>query len=223
MKNIPKISVFVLFTALLLNFGPATHAQDSSESGSINEVTENLKTRLKETVEGVNLEELASSPRAYVGVVRDIIKDTIVIEDKSGKKNIMVDDTTSIIRSPGNAEIELDSVRIEDYIIAMGYKAEEDELSGKRLIVSATPFSPPKKLSGLGTIESIDKYSFDINTADSEENLELFFTKNTIYKSPESSLDFEDVSVGDQVLYTAIIDKDGDWSATIVMQIKPAN
>ena len=142
------------------------------------------------------------------------------VEDKDGKKNVAIGSDATIVRSPGNADIDIDSVRIDDYIIAMGYSKGDDELEGKRVIVSEKPFAPPEKLAGIGKVSSIDKYAFMITPRDGGDDIELFFTKSTSYKSSEGSLDFKDISPGDEVLFTAVRDQDNDWSATIVMRIK---
>lgn len=217
MSNIRFTFVLALVIALSVSFTTAHAKEEASESGTINEVTTNLRERLKEALG--NEEAAAEGPRAYVGVIRDVIKNTIVVEDKDGEQSVMVGSDTEIVRSPGNSKITIDNIQIEDNVIAMGYPAEDDELLGKRLIVSVKPFSPPEKLSGLGKITDIGKYAFIIQTA-VESKLEVFFTKETEYKSPSASLEFEDVSVGDQVLFTAVKDKDGDWSATVLMQFK---
>lgn len=188
------------------------------------EVTNNLKERLKEVVTGTEINEV-SEPKlsGYIGQVTDIIQNTIILEDKEGKKSVRVDDDSTILRSPGSKEIDLESVRIEDSIIAIGVPSADDEITGRRIIVSTTALTPPDKISGIATISSIDKYSFSLTVAGQEDPFKLFFTSSTVYKSPSTILDQEDLSVGDEILYTAARDKDDDWSATIVMQIKPTN
>lgn len=227
MKSLLKISLFLFIALLSLPIYARAQAEPTaspSPSPNLEEVTENLKERLKNSVgnlEEINLVEEKLSLRGYIGTVTDIIQDTIVIADKSGKKNINVLTETTILRSPGNKEIDLDNVRLDDAIIAIGDPLSEDELDGKRLIVSEETFSPPEKLAGLATINKINRYSFDLTTSQGE-SLELFFTGKTAYKKPAKSLELADLAEGDEILFTAVKDKDDDWSATIVMQITPA-
>lgn len=215
MQKLPLIS---LFFALALVAAPLAIAED--------EVTENLKERLKTAVSGAQVNEIVPTGqlKGYVGTVTDIIQNTIILEDKSGKKSVRVGDDSTLLRTPGSAEIKLESVRIDDSIIAIGdpLGEEEDEIDGKRIIVSENAFTPPAKLSGLGTVKAVNRYSFDLDVPDSDEDLELFYTGKTTYKTQDSTLEFEDIGEGDEILFTAVKDKDGDWSATIVMQIKPA-
>ncbi len=217
-KSLISLSFALL---LVLTARSLVLAQSSTPSGTKNEeqVTENLKARLKQTV-GINEVGDTSQIRGYVGQVEDVIKNTLVVKDKDGKKNVAIGSDATIVRSPGNADIDIDSVRIDDYIIAMGYSKGDDELEGKRVIVSEKPFAPPEKLAGIGKVSSIDKYAFMITPRDGGDDIELFFTKSTSYKSSEGSLDFKDISPGDEVLFTAVRDQDNDWSATIVMRIK---
>lgn len=212
--------IFSLFIVLNLVYQPAHAEEASTPSGSpasINEVTTNLRERLKEALDKDQPE--SDGPRAYVGVVKDIIKNTIILDDKETRRSIALADEVEILRSPGSSTIKLENIQIDDHIIAMGYPLAKNELSGKRLIVSASPFTTPEKLAGLGTVESIGRYSFTIQTLAGDE-LELFFTKNTIYKSPKEQLDFSDITEGDQIIFTAGKDKDDDWSATQVMRVK---
>ena len=210
----------ILFAALTFTIAPLVMADNHTDS---EEVQENLSERIKEYVSSTEINEVAE-PKLYgcIGEVTDIIQNTIILKDKEGKKSIRINDDSTILRSPGSKEIDLESVRITDSIIAIGNLTTEDEITGRRIIVSVNELTPPKKISGLATITSIDKYSFTLQVDDSEEPLELFFTKSTIYKSPTEILELTDLSVGDEILYNAGLDSDEDWSATIVMQIKPS-
>lgn len=216
-----KLSVLlVLFIALSLS-RPLVFATDATSSGAdINEVTTNLRERLKDALGSDS--EPEDTRRAHVGVVRDIIKNTVVLEDKDGRQSVVVGDDATVLRTPGSATIKLGQIQIDDNIIAIGYQSSEEELLGKRLIVSSKPFSPPAKLSGLGEITSVGKYAYTVKT-EGEPKLELFFTSDTLYKSPLQELSHQDVHVGDSVLFTAVRDKDGDWSATVILQIKTSS
>jgi len=211
-----KLHLTSLFLVISLVLAPLVLADD--------QVTENLKERLKSAVSDVQVNQVeeATNRKGYIGTVTDIIQNTIILEDKEGKKSIKIDDDSTIIRNPGNSKIELTSVQIDDSIIAIGDLIEADELQGKRMIVSANSFSPPTKISGVGTISQLNRYSYSLTSKDSDEELELFFTNKTIYKSPSELLENTDLQEGDEILYTAIKDKDDDWSATIVMQLVPA-
>ena len=209
----------ILFSLFTLTIAPLAIAD--SEIINNDEVTNNLKERLKEVVQDTKINQVTESQLyGYIGNVTDIIQNTIILQDKEGKKSVKISDNSTILRSPGSKEIDLTNISIDDSIIAMGHKSDDDEIAGNRIIVSTTALTPPEKISGIATITSINKYSFSLAILDQDEPFELFFTKKTIYKSPTDILKLNDLTLNDEILYTATRDSDDDWSATIVMQIK---
>jgi hypothetical protein len=222
MKYSLKISLFLLLSLALNPFSILAQDASSTPVPSIDEVTENLRERLRSSVsdpDAINQVESQLSLKGYVGTVTDIIQNTIVIEDKQGKKNVKVMDDSTILRTPGNSKIKLESVRINDSIIAIGDPVDDDDMDGKRLIVSENELNPPNKLSGLARVEKLNRYSFTLKETATDTELELFFTGSTAYKSSTDRLERSDIEIGDTILFTAVKDKDDDWSATIVMQV----
>ena len=218
MKKIPKILIFVSFIASFAT--SSVLAETATSSGDVGEITENLKNRLKATVESVTETDQNDIPKAYVGVVKDIVKDTIVIEDKDGKINIKINDDSDILRSPGNTVIKLESVRIDDGIIALGYGSREESVDGKRIIVSADPFTPPEKTSAISVIKEFAKNT--IILVDGEKEIELATTSKTVFKNSDGVIDKADLNEGDTILFSALVDEDGDYTATVVLQTKKA-
>lgn len=200
---------------------PSLTPSPSPSPADINQVTENIKKRLQEATGTPTIPlENQSTLRAYVGTVRDVIKETVVVEDKDGKKNVVVDDSTTILRSPGNKEIKIEDVRIDDSIIAIGYIKGENELTGRRLIVSTTPIAIPNKLADIGTITKITETSLTV--ASKNMTYDLALTGKTVIKSTNSTvLEPSDLAVGDKVVFTALSD-DKSKTATIIMRIKLA-
>jgi len=98
---IPIIALTSLFSASYL-FSPIFAASPSPSPtitpspASDKEVTDNLKKRLQESLE-LKETENTQKARAYIGTVKDVIKDTIIIEDKDGKKDIKLESDTIII------------------------------------------------------------------------------------------------------------------------------
>jgi len=210
-------SIFLASLLALVLLAPASlQAQEDQE------VTESIKNRLQETISSIDESEVSPLLRGFVGEVKDIVKDVIVIQDKTGKKSIVIGDDSSITRSPGSATIKLESVRIGDSILAIGKPLDNElELSALKVIVSENSFSPPEKLTSLGKVTDIGRYSFMIATP--TDTVEVFFTAKTVYKSPDSTIELEDIKVGDEVIFTAGRDKDGDWSATVIMQTRDSS
>lgn len=195
-------------------------ASPASSPASINEVTENIKKRLQESL-GSKESVTGLDARAYIGIVKDVIKDTIIMQDKDGKKDIKIEDDTVILRSPGSAVIKPENIRIDDYIIAIGYPGESDTLSGRRLIVSIDPIKAPGKTSGIGTIEKIGKTSVTLKVEDKDQLINT--TAKTIYKSSVGTIELADLGIGDTIIFTATTDSDNELTGTILMRTKTAS
>jgi hypothetical protein len=222
---IPLIALTVYITPTFAASPSPTSSSTTSpspSSASDAEITQNLK---KKIIENLDKETEASmpprSPRAYVGVVKDIIKDTLIMQDKDGKKDIKLGTDTNIIRSPGNAVIKAENIRIDDYIIAIGYPDGDDTLTGRRLIVSIDPIKAPEKTSGLGTIAKIGKTSITLKLEDKDQVVDT--TTKTIYKSSVGTIESTDLSVGDTVIYTALSDDHNELTATVIMRTQTAS
>lgn len=211
---VPLIALSILSPVHAASPSPSPTPQSSP--ASINEVTENLKKRLQDSLEEPESTPL-SQALAYVGVVKDMIKDTVIIEDKDGKRDVKLTDDTNILRAPGNAAIKPESIRIGDYIIAIGYPGESENLNGRRLIVSADPLKVPAKTSDMGTITKLSKTSLTLSVRG--EDREVAITAKTIYKSPSGTIEYTDLAEGDTVIYTAKIADNDELTATQVMRI----
>jgi len=203
----------------ILAVSPTPSPNPSSSPASINEVTENLKKRLQDNL-GADEDTPTpiSNARAYIGVVKDIIKDTVIIEDKDGKKDIKLVGDTDILRSPGSTTIKPENIRIDDYIIAIGYPDElgEKNLRGRRLILSSTPINSPSKASDMGTVVKLGKDEITVSVGGEEKVLSI--TSKTIFKSTSGTIEYSDLSEGDTLVYTAKVGDDDELTATHVMR-----
>ena len=222
-----KKHLFIPLIALALIIAPA-HAASPSPSLSPSpspandqEVIDNVKKKIIENLDKVADKSPISTARAYIGIVKDVIKDTVIIEDKDGKKDIKLTDDTTILRTPGNASIKPENIRIDDYIIAIGYPSGDETLAGKRIIVSIDPIKTPSKTSGLGTILKIGKTSITLKLGDKDQVLSI--TGKTIYKSAVGTIEISDLSIGDTLIYTATIDDQDDLTATVMMRTGTAS
>ncbi len=225
-KTALLIPIIALIISPSIHHVQATTAE--TDDSSLSEVTQNLKQRLKDSLTQDD-EATPSSPtqtaKSYIGIVKDVIKDTLIIQDKDGKKDIKLQEDTAIIRTPGNATIKAENIRIEDYIIAIGYPGDGDILSAKRLVVSADPIKPPVKQSDMGTIvkisaDSIAKSSMTLQIDGQPKTISI--SSKIIVKSSAGTIDLKDLSVGDTVIFTAYADDKDALTASIIMRIKTA-
>ena len=186
-----------------------------------NQATESLKARLRETLSkvednGTPSAGTQSDYKAYIGTIKDVIQKTLIVQTKDGKKQITVDDTTTLLRSPGNLPIKLDSVRLDDNLIAIGLPKDAGVLLGTRLIVSATPLSPVIKSTGYGQITLIKGNSLTLTS--SGQDITLTLSKDTVIKNKEKSiLDATSLSTNTHLIYAA--EQDGDKQMATVLMI----
>ena len=215
-------ALLIIHSSLLVvhAVSPSPSPSPSESPASIEEINENVKKRLQDSLKTA-APTPTSSARAYIGKVKDVIGGTIIIQDKDGKRDIKLGDDATILRSPGNVAIDEGSIRIDDYVIAIGYPGEGEILIGRRLIVSATPIATPAKSSGLGTITKISKSSLTLQVGDQEQVIGL--TSKTIVKSPVAIIELTDLSAGDKLVYTATLGKDDNLTATLLMRIRTAS
>ena len=213
----PCIALIILSTSVtrLRASSPSPSPLASPSPASLEDAVDSVKKRLHESLaKNPTSKELV---KAYIGTIKDVIKDTLVVEDKDGKKHVTLTDSTTLLRSPGNATIKAEDVRIGDSIIAIGYPETEDELRGARLIVSTTPFAAPSKTTGIGQLTKIGKASLELETKDG--NLTLSVNSKTIYKTPTELIELADLDIGDRVIYTATTGAT-ESTATIIMRIR---
>lgn len=214
---IALVSLYSLSTSLHLTAFAASPSPTPSNSTDA-EATENIKKRLQETIEETNTSLLPlNNYKSFVGVIRDVIKDTLILEDKDGKKNIKLASGSAILRSPGNATIKADSIRIDDYAIAIGNLIEDDELESVRLIVSATPLSLTNKQVNLVKITKLSSSTLTVVPVSGGETKSITLTtKSSLKTALGESLDTKDLSVGDSILYTANLEKDKATVTTLM-------
>lgn len=199
---------------------PSVSPSPSIEPISDKVIMENLKKYVEKSGDESETAP-TSSARAFIGIVKDVIKDTVIIEDKDGKKDIKLADNTVIIRSPGNATIKPENIRIDDYIIAIGYPESDSTLTGRRLIVSIDPIKPPSKTSGIGTIEKIGKTNLTLKLSDKNQVVNI--NSKTIYKSAAGTIELTDLNVGDTLIYTATVAENEVQTASVIMRTNTAS
>lgn len=223
-----KTTIFALPIALILCLtslslvaaAPSPSPSPSPSPASIDEITSNLKERLQETLSSTVSADMATSV-GYIGTVKDVVSDTLVMDTKDGRKNVTT--TSAIItRTPGNRVIKLDNVQIGDSVIAIGTPSAEDELAAKSILVSSSPITPPAKTSGYGVIQAIARGSLTISNPGSGDTTTISVDSDTVVKTTTALLTLKSLSVGDTLVYTADLDKNNAQTATIIMQIASA-
>lgn len=218
-----KKTIFLLLTiASLLTHPFSTRANDSATASGNQEqtITENLKKRLKNTLKSAQqnlITDTEIKPKAFVGQVKDIIQQTVNIATKDDQRYAALTEETTIIRSPGNTLIKPENIRIDDFIIAMGYPQPDNPttLTAKRVIVSQKLTLDLAKTSGLGQITKLTSTSLTLKNPQTQEETTLSLTRQTVVKNKEKILSLTDLEEEQTIIYTA--DTHPTPTATIIM------
>lgn len=213
---IPFIVTFLTIPRVLAVNPTPTPTDDSTT------INDNLKKRLQETLGSTSEKDSTqtNSNKGYIGKIKDIIKDTVIMEDKDGQKDIKLVENTTIVRAPGSTTIKREDMRIDDYIIAIGVPTGSDVMDAKRIIVSIDPLGSSTKTSGMGELTKLGKTTLTIKEDGSDKIIQI--NSKTLYKSSVGLIDYKDLELGDTVVYTATKDEDDALIATVVMRVKTA-
>lgn len=206
-KSLLLIITFILITAL-----PA-QAQTASDSS----VTQKIKDRLKETaVEALDVakEELAAkskAPRkkAYIGTIKTIDSQLIVLEYKSTNYSIDLTDKTEIVKA--------ETLKPNDFIIAMGFLFPDNpNLQAARvLLVDEPDTTSPRQLIS-GPIQEIDASKISVAAKT------LTLTSKTALQIPDvKNPTAEDLELADNLFAIVTLDKNGDISKVNSVLVLP--
>jgi len=184
-----KIFILLLLIFALLFSERETFAQTATSSGQA------IKDRVLEKIEDVK-----NSPKAYVGTITDKSQNTLQLKTAKGEiKLISVDlETTTFVKvGTKTAGAKFDDVAIGDFIVAMGFKNGNDILNAKRVLITAAPEVPKRKILN-GNITAIA--SKKVNFESAGVSYELKFPKK--WQGPE----IKELSEGDKIVVVGEIE-----------------
>lgn len=189
---------------------------------SEDEVRDSLQERLRKAAEEKTSQAKeiieSSKRRAVIGTLKDITSNTISITVKDGSlKQVTLSDQSTIIRN-GKSATRSDLV-LGDYVIAMGYPAENDVLDGRRIIALDKPTKRIERRIFVGTVSDINAKSRSFSV-DIERAIELGGTEHVGISVPKTiDLDISSLKVEQKVVIIAIPDAK-DKSSFILKALK---
>lgn len=140
-----------------------TLAPTKPEDEKLQEIRQTIKeisTQIKDKME----------KRAYVGTIREIASETIIITNFRGQQRIITDEITVFIAS-NKKEIRIKDLAVGDKLIALGTSSDNDELQAIRIIVVApTKNPPPARLVFIGKIVQTDTVKSTLSFANEGAN-----------------------------------------------------
>ncbi len=159
--------------------------EESPEQETATGPSELISERVQEKVE-----QARKLARAYIGTVTEISESTIQINkftldeekiDKGEIQQISIDEeeTTFLKITETSKEIEFSDVAIGDFIIAMGFKNENDVLEGKRALI-VTPIKPSNRQAIYGRITELSIKELKVKQLQNDEEWLLEFGKKWV-------------------------------------------
>ena len=188
-----SILLIIIFTLVIsISLGNLALAQDeeitptpetTNENGNVKEIRE----AVQEKVQGILEENQQGEKRGYSGPILTIEDLDLTLQTKEGEKTVKVTTDAALIGQSGK-EIELEELKKNLFVVAMGYVNEQAELIVSRLVVQEKPKTTGKEaVNGVITDISTEE---EILTVKNEKE-DLIFTieidKNTEIKKKDDN------------------------------------
>ena len=154
------------------------------------------------------LKEASKIPTAYLGTITDIAETTVQVRTLAGEiRQISVTSQTSYAKiNKGSKNIGLSDVAIGDFIIAMGYKDENEVLETQRLLVTEVVTLSQRKAI-LGTVVEVKKKELVVQLNDGNQ-LSLIPSDDlevTIEEEEKlTNIELEELGVGDIIIAAGV-------------------
>lgn len=121
-----------------------TSLEESSETEEATPESDAVRERVKQKIA-----EAQNKPLAYLGSITDIVETTIQIKNGNEEiKQVSVneEDTDFVQLGKETKTLSFSDVAIGDFIVAMGYKDENDVLETSRVLVTQSPQEQTRKI-----------------------------------------------------------------------------
>lgn len=186
---------------------PTTSSKTEESTGPAKSVRDTLKEKVEE-----KLTQLANKPRALIGKITDIQEGSLLIETKTGIKQLKLSEDTKIIdnRDDTKKNLETKDLVIGDQVIAMGWTDTKDVLDTKRiLVVGALPVTTKRAVYGV--VQEIKKDSLVLKHPKKDDIWTIRVdSKTRATKKIDEKMEkvsFSEVQAGDRVAVVGNLDK----------------
>lgn len=178
-----------------------TPAPTKPEDEKIQDIRQSVKEKVTQIKE-------AMDKRAFVGVIRDITGETLIITNFRGQQRLNTDETTTFIAA-NKKEILIRDLAIGDKLIAFGIATDKNELQTVRIHVIAPNKTPPPPVRNtlIGQVLEIDNkkstLSFANEGSDAATNT-YKVDKNSKYSpalsEPLRSINLKQLTIGKRAI-----------------------
>lgn len=120
------------------------------------------------------IEEAQNKPKAYLGIITDIVENTVQIKNLEGEiKQIAVSDQTVFVKiNKVKQTLKFSDIAIGDFLVNMGYVDSNNVLTAKRVLVTTEP-KKPDRVSVFGIVTSIGKNEITVTKVGSNDQLSI--------------------------------------------------
>lgn len=165
MKKI--IAIIILFLILTLRSFTASAQDEATESA---ESTDPIRDAVQE-----KLEEAQTKPKAYLGVVTDIVEDTIQIKSLEGEiQQVSVNENeTSFANLISSAKtVTFSDIAIGDFLVLMGFLDGNSVLTARRILITDEP-EKPERVSMYGEVTELGIGSLVLQSKTNGQSFEV--------------------------------------------------
>lgn len=178
---------------------PGEPTPTSQEEGSEDSVSEKIKEKIREA---------SILPLTYLGTITDIADTTIQTKTLSGEiSQVSVNDDTEYVKINAKTEkIEFADLAIGDFIVAMGFKDENEVLETSRLLVT-DPVSPPGRKVVYARVLEVQRSELVVQLANEEQiNIEQADSLEilNVVDGELADIDFSELNQGDTIIASGI-------------------
>jgi len=206
------LMILLLISYVLLP--PVSYAQESSQSGSIVEKINALKTEIASKAAQLKTEMTKKvQNKAILGTILDITDTEITIQTLETAKIVKYDEFTEV-RGLKNKEIKIDSLEEGDKIAALGDMDDQNNLITQRLVFLESIASNSAELVW-GQIEKSQGPNFSMKTK-SGQTEKVITNSQTAFFLGNNEASILDAKVEKHVLVRAIRQKDNSLRAKFI-------
>lgn len=202
-RNVNKFLILVPILSLVFSNSPVLAQEDATSS-----VRDLVREKVKEQID-----VLLKKPRAAFGRLDEVTDSTLRIEAQNGKAELVSTgkDTTyvRVTTNKKSSAVEFPDLVLGDFLVAMGYKSDNNVLLAERIIAyEENPIEGKESVYGIAT--QVTKNSISIQEFKSQEIWTAKITKNTkITKrvgEQTNEIKMSDIKKGDRVIMAGLLD-----------------
>lgn len=170
----------------------------------IKEIREAVRERVQERIQEIK----RNNPRAYVGKIKQINEESLILETRRGEIQVLVSEETKIV-GQRKEDLKLTNLKVGDFCIAMGYLTEEETLEAKRIVIIPQP-KLPSRIVAFGRVIDISQEEKVLTVKNERRGFTytVLVTDNTIITKKIAGrvqkVNFSAVAIGDNLVVVGI-------------------